>query len=269
MFVVSFCSVVFSLFVIHRPRLEIRVAFESTPMLGRETNAANETGHQQMTRDPQRKMMRAEKNQTETTPVTANKSAAITVAGSSQRHIYFFRFKSSKRMQIQVLDESASMYLSNTSTRSAYDIPGVDEDASAEDICRAYRQKARTAHPDKGGTTDDYVALKHAYDTLANPLLRRAHDSVPRKRKERGESSTVQDPRKRYSIDEATAAEVSAQKKMWAACKKAASGESSELSGRTIMSVYFEVRTAILTKKNTKKNRRNSFPRTPAVTSRS
>jgi hypothetical protein len=47
-----------------------------------------------------------------------------------------------------------------------WDILGVPEGASAEEIRRAYRTKARGAHPDTGGTAEAFQKLKDAYDRL-------------------------------------------------------------------------------------------------------
>ncbi|KAJ1447685.1 DnaJ domain-containing protein, partial [Pelagophyceae sp. CCMP2097] len=53
---------------------------------------------------------------------------------------------------------------------------GVAEDASAEDIRRAYRQKSKTAHPDKGGTEEVFKKLGEAYTALSAPARRRDYD---------------------------------------------------------------------------------------------
>lgn len=55
-----------------------------------------------------------------------------------------------------------------------YEILGVDRSADGDAIKRAYRQKARTLHPDAGGNAEDFARLNLAYDTLAN-AERRAH----------------------------------------------------------------------------------------------
>ena len=57
---------------------------------------------------------------------------------------------------------------------------GVNHDASAEVIKRAYLRLAKKLHPDLNkstGTTERFLAVKAAYETLSNPLLRREYDA--------------------------------------------------------------------------------------------
>jgi curved DNA-binding protein CbpA len=66
-------------------------------------------------------------------------------------------------------------------TEDFYDLLGVDEDASQDDIKEAFREKVREYHPD---LNDDpraqaqFTALKKAYDTLGNPSERNAYDRM-------------------------------------------------------------------------------------------
>jgi len=54
------------------------------------------------------------------------------------------------------------------SKSAAADILGVDAEADVETIKSAYRQKAKTAHPDSpGGDEDEFKSVKNAYETLA------------------------------------------------------------------------------------------------------
>ena len=45
---------------------------------------------------------------------------------------------------------------------------GVDWEADAETVRRAWRTTSRTAHPDAGGTHDDFVRLQHAWEVLSD-----------------------------------------------------------------------------------------------------
>ncbi|HEY1934118.1 MAG TPA: DnaJ domain-containing protein [Acetobacteraceae bacterium] len=58
----------------------------------------------------------------------------------------------------------------------------LDRDAAPEEIIVAYRRKARVLHPDVPvtGDSDAFVAVKEAYDVLADPLLRAAYDREAR-----------------------------------------------------------------------------------------
>lgn len=59
-----------------------------------------------------------------------------------------------------------------------YDILGVDRDASAADIKKAYRKKARQLHPDYAGPESEeaFKDLSVAYETLSDPEKRRLYD---------------------------------------------------------------------------------------------
>lgn len=50
---------------------------------------------------------------------------------------------------------------------------GVAPDADLDALRSAYRQRARTLHPDRGGDRDAFHALRESYDTLRNPAARR------------------------------------------------------------------------------------------------
>lgn len=49
---------------------------------------------------------------------------------------------------------------------SAWEVLGVDEGASEEDIRKAFRSRARKLHPDKGGSASEFRELYEAYNTL-------------------------------------------------------------------------------------------------------
>lgn len=62
--------------------------------------------------------------------------------------------------------------------RDLYDILGVDPSASYPDIKRAYRRKAKTAHPDGGGSADSFHSLRTAYIALSDPTRRAHYDAA-------------------------------------------------------------------------------------------
>lgn len=61
-----------------------------------------------------------------------------------------------------------------------YDVLGVDPTATNDSIKWAYRTRARTSHPDVGGTgcTAGMAAVNAAWETLRDPARRRAYDST-------------------------------------------------------------------------------------------
>jgi len=61
---------------------------------------------------------------------------------------------------------------------SHYDVLGLSPAASYEDIRDAFRRKAHSAHPDKGGSAEEFVRLRDAFDTLNDPYRRGAYDAM-------------------------------------------------------------------------------------------
>ena len=57
-----------------------------------------------------------------------------------------------------------------------YEVLGVQVDATAEDIKNAYREKSKEAHPDTGGSEDEFTRLKKAFDILSDPKKRNLYD---------------------------------------------------------------------------------------------
>ena len=60
---------------------------------------------------------------------------------------------------------------------NAYDVLGVDVTASHRAVRDAFRQKAKDAHPDRGGTPEAFDALKRAQDVLTDDGKRAALDA--------------------------------------------------------------------------------------------
>jgi len=63
------------------------------------------------------------------------------------------------------------------SARDYYRVLGVKDDASKDDVDRAYRIQARKRHPDGGGSEEEMKALNEAHDILSDPETRRAYDA--------------------------------------------------------------------------------------------
>lgn len=57
-----------------------------------------------------------------------------------------------------------------------YELLGVSPKATQDDIKRAFREKIRDAHPDRGGDTETAALLTQAYDTLSDPSHRDEFD---------------------------------------------------------------------------------------------
>ena len=62
--------------------------------------------------------------------------------------------------------------------KNYYDILGVSEDASSEDIKKAFKEIAKKEHPDRGGNETRFKEANEAYDTLKNPQKKQEYDTI-------------------------------------------------------------------------------------------
>jgi curved DNA-binding protein CbpA len=64
-----------------------------------------------------------------------------------------------------------------------YDVLGVPRDADTAAIRKAYRRKAKTAHPDGGGNAEAFAALERAVHILTDQQKRLTYDRTARRRR--------------------------------------------------------------------------------------
>lgn len=62
--------------------------------------------------------------------------------------------------------------------KNHYENLGVSKDATANDIKRAYRAKARKTHPDKGGNAEEFAEVSNAYEVLSDPARKQLYDAT-------------------------------------------------------------------------------------------
>lgn len=65
-----------------------------------------------------------------------------------------------------------------TKKKNHYETLGVDKSASKEEIKKTYKEKAKKAHPDKGGSEEEMTALTLAYSVLGNEEKRKFYDET-------------------------------------------------------------------------------------------
>ncbi|NRF89855.1 DnaJ domain-containing protein [Paenibacillus frigoriresistens] len=57
-----------------------------------------------------------------------------------------------------------------------YEVLGLSKAATAEEIKKAYRKKAKESHPDVGGKEENFKTIKEAYDVLSDPKMKSEYD---------------------------------------------------------------------------------------------
>lgn len=62
--------------------------------------------------------------------------------------------------------------------KSLYAILGLAKSATPDAVRKAYRKKARKAHPDVGGSNEAFAELKLAYDVLIDPVRRERYNKT-------------------------------------------------------------------------------------------
>jgi curved DNA-binding protein CbpA len=75
-----------------------------------------------------------------------------------------------------------------------YRVLGVSQDASKDDLERAYRGEARKRHPDGGGSEEEMKSLNEAHDILSDPETRKAYDAERQPKRAVYASSMAFDP---------------------------------------------------------------------------
>ena len=58
-----------------------------------------------------------------------------------------------------------------------YDVLGVKETSSQDEIKKAYRKLVVKHHPDKGGSEDTFKKISEAYDTIGDEVKRKQYDN--------------------------------------------------------------------------------------------
>lgn len=58
-----------------------------------------------------------------------------------------------------------------------YALLGLNKTATADQIKKAYRKKAKSKHPDRGGDAAEFKEIQEAYDVLSDPSKRAVYDS--------------------------------------------------------------------------------------------
>lgn len=95
-----------------------------------------------------------------------------------------------------------------------YAFVGVERDAPAREISRAYRKRALSCHPDKrpgdAAAAKEFATLQRAYDVLSDEAARKAFDGVLEARELRERRRDAEDGRRRKQREDLEAREAAA-----------------------------------------------------------
>lgn len=58
-----------------------------------------------------------------------------------------------------------------------YEILGIKQNASAEEIKSAWKKMVMCTHPDRGGSAEDFIAVQRANEVLSDPRMRTRYDT--------------------------------------------------------------------------------------------
>jgi len=79
--------------------------------------------------------------------------------------------------EVQQRLQRAQRMLKQARKKDYYKVLEVSRDADARTIKKAYKKKAKSAHPDKGGSEEQMAAVNEAYEVLSKPELRQRFDN--------------------------------------------------------------------------------------------
>ena len=89
-------------------------------------------------------------------------------AASSSAHT-----RSSGRSTTTTTDSAPATRASTTSTTSIWEILGISARATADDLKRAFRQRALATHPDRGGDAESFRQVQRAFKEAQRRIARR------------------------------------------------------------------------------------------------
>lgn len=99
--------------------------------------------------------------------------SATPASSQSWRHSHHQREFNYHRHQQSLQTDLHDAFATGKAT--PWSVLGIDRDASERDIKSAYRRMALENHPDKGGSEDQFILVKAAFDTLTDEQLKREY----------------------------------------------------------------------------------------------
>jgi len=87
---------------------------------------------------------------------------------------------------LQSLRDSLDCHVNKAKQHSAYGVLGISETATDAEVRQAFRDRAREAHPDRGGTKEEFRAIRAAYEQILRERQTSGHAPDPEAEKKEG-----------------------------------------------------------------------------------
>ena len=91
-------------------------------------------------------------------------------AGGDANGVWDFQDEAGVKVQYRVFLAIYKRHQKTVKTNEYSEILGVNPDATDEEVKKAYRQKSKIHHPDRGGNMQDFLKIQEAYENLINGL---------------------------------------------------------------------------------------------------
>ena len=91
-------------------------------------------------------------------------------AGGDANGVWDFQDEAGVKVQYRVFLAIYKRHQKTIKTNEYSEILGLNPDATDEEVKKAYRQKSKIHHPDRGGNMQDFLKIQEAYENLINSL---------------------------------------------------------------------------------------------------
>ena len=91
-------------------------------------------------------------------------------AGEDANGVWDFQDEAGVKVQYRVFLAIYKRHQKTIKTNEYSEILGVNPGVSDEEVKKAYRQKSKIHHPDRGGNMQDFLKIQEAYENLINGL---------------------------------------------------------------------------------------------------
>lgn len=82
---------------------------------------------------------------------------------------------------------------SDSKMRESYNLLGLSQDATVNEIKHAFNEKALTCHPDKGGNEEDFLQVRNAYEAITESIAYKKSKQSLKENTKQENSDTTKD----------------------------------------------------------------------------